>query len=136
MAFMEWSDDFELGVPQFDNHHKHLVSLLNSIYAGMGRSSGGDVVGNVLNDLIDYATYHFDAEEKWMAEKHFPGLAKHRIEHDQFRARMVEIHRDYTRGHKGLSLEILEFLKTWLATHIVGSDAEYGRFVLKAEKRR
>ena len=136
MSFMEWNRNFELGVAQFDEHHQHLVRLLNMIYGGMSRSASGDVVGNVLNELIDYATYHFDAEEKWMAEREYSGLARHKEEHERFSARVGEIHRDYRKGSKGLSLEILQFLKTWLTSHILETDADYASFATTQDSAR
>ena len=32
MPFIEWEVGFDLGIEQFDEHHKHLVSLINKSY--------------------------------------------------------------------------------------------------------
>ena len=31
MAFIDWESSFELGIEKFDNDHRHLISLINTI---------------------------------------------------------------------------------------------------------
>lgn len=129
MPFVEWNDSFSLGVPQFDEHHQHLVGLINRLYDDFITGSPAESLGIILDELIDYATYHFAAEEYWMKENSYPKLAEHGAEHDRFSARVTEMQKDYHAGKVNLSIEVLTFLKNWLKKHILQSDADYGHFI-------
>lgn len=128
MPFMEWLDVYELGVTGFDEHHKHLVYLLNMTYDGVMRGAAHDELGAVLDELIDYATYHFAAEEHWMKVHEYPGLSEHSEEHERFCKRVVEVQNDFHNGKNNLGIEVVQFLNTWLTSHILKTDAEYARF--------
>ena len=128
MPFMEWDSTFELGIKEFDEHHKYLVHLLNMTYDGLTCRAGNDELGAVLDELIDYATYHFATEEYWMDTHKYSGLLQHHEEHEKFCSRVVEIQKDFHQGKTNLTLEVMQFLNNWLSNHILKTDAEYGRF--------
>lgn len=128
MPFMGWLPGFELGIAEFDEHHKHLVHLLNMTYDGVTGGAGSEELGAVLDELIDYATYHFAAEEYWMAINKYPRLPEHSKEHERFCKRVVEVQKDYHNGKGNLGIEVMQFLNTWLTEHILKTDAEYARF--------
>jgi hemerythrin len=129
MPIIEWSDRYLIGVPQIDKHHQHLFFLLNKTYDDFFSPTPTHDLESLFDELVDYATYHFAAEEQLMQNHLFPGLEMHRQEHVKFSQRVVEMSRDSNAGKKGLSLEILSFLHTWLSAHILSSDAEIGRFL-------
>lgn len=128
MPLLEWDKNFELGLNEFDEHHKHLVDLLNATYDIFTGKADREALGEVFDKLIDYATYHFAAEEKWMGLRGYSGLKRHREEHAEFCRRIVEIQFDLHRGKTYLSLELLTFLRNWLSDHILRSDTDYARF--------
>lgn len=126
MTFVTWSENLSLSVDQFDDHHKHLIGLINSTYEKfMTRDND---LGTLFDELIDYATYHFSAEEYWMEKQLYPKLALHKVEHAYFSRRVKEMHKDFVAGDSALGLEVLTFMKNWLIYHIAESDSEYGRF--------
>ena len=128
MPFMEWLPGFELGIKEFDEHHKHLVYLLNMTYDGITCGAHRDELGAVLDELIDYATYHFTTEEHWMNVHEYFDLPQHCKEHETFCKRIIEIQNDFHNGINNLNLEVLQFLTAWLSDHILKTDAEYGQF--------
>jgi hemerythrin len=128
MPILEWDKSFELGVAQFDEHHRQLVSLLNETYDNFTSGANYETLGAVLDKLIDYATYHFAAEEYWMDLNKYDGLQQQREEHNKFSRRVAEIQKDFHKGKAHLSIEVLTFLRNWLTDHILKIDAEYGRF--------
>jgi hemerythrin len=129
MPFIEWEEDFQLGITQFDKHHKHLLALINQIYDDYTTEAPSETIGSVLNELIDYATYHFATEENWMEDQNYPQLDKHSEEHDRFSKTVLEMQKEFSQGKLNLSIDILIFLKNWLTDHILKTDAEYGRYV-------
>lgn len=128
MIFMQWDPNFELGIHEFDEHHKHLVDLINLAFDGFAYKAERDEIEAVLDELSDYATYHFAAEEQWMEAHQYPALPRHREEHQRFCDRVAEIRGEFRRGEAHLSLEVLQFLHSWLTNHILKTDADYGRF--------
>ncbi len=130
MGSIEWNDRFVLGVREFDDHHKHLVNLFNNAYDFFAAGSSAMNVEMVLDELIDYATYHFAADEYWMMENGYPQLAAHKKDHATFSNRVVAMQKEFLGRKGGLSLEVLAFIREWLTDHILTTDAEYGRFAV------
>jgi hemerythrin len=129
MAIFEWQDRLLTGVQEIDDHHRHLVGLLNTTYRDFLRHAHPDLLSKVFEELVDYATYHFAAEEALMLKGGYPGLLQHKEEHDQFSGNVLEMHRNFLEKQKPFFLEILTFLQTWLESHILKSDGEFGRFL-------
>ena len=134
MPIVEWSDSFLIGVEPFDEHHKHLVELLNRSYNEFVLGAPAEKAGAILDELFDYACYHFVAEEFWMSKSSYPKTKQHIEEHNYFTLRLQQISRDYRQGNTAISLEIMTFLKEWLINHILKSDADYGHFVTPRQK--
>jgi hemerythrin len=128
MPVMEWDDSFELGINDFDKHHKRLIDLLNIAFDGFICRAGHDEIKGVLIELSDYATYHFAVEEHWMAVHEYPGLTLHSEEHEIFSNKVVKFKKDFDNSTISVSLELLQFLMSWLTNHILMIDGEYGLF--------
>lgn len=129
MPFIDWDKSFELGIEQFDDHHKHLVGLINKIYDDYTMEAPSETVGTIFDELIDYATYHFAAEENWMEAQGYPKFHEHLEEHDRFSRIVVEMQKEYAQGKLNISIDMLVFLKNWLTDHILKTDADYGHYI-------
>jgi len=125
MTFMKWSDDLSVGVKEIDGQHQRLVSLINDLHDAMLAKRGKDVLGKVLADLAAYTQYHFSAEEQYMQKFGYAGLPAHRREHQAFVAKVSEFAQGFEEGRLGLSIQVMNFLSQWVATHIRGSDTRY-----------
>lgn len=128
MPIMEWNDGFLLGIQEVDGHHEHLVALLNSTFDEYKEKVSLENLKIILDEMIDYAFYHFVCEERLMAESAYHGLAAHKAEHQVFTQRVIEIQKNFAQGIN-VSLEILTFLKDWVIEHILTTDAKYGKFL-------
>ncbi|MDD2542578.1 MAG: bacteriohemerythrin [Desulfuromonadaceae bacterium] len=132
MSYINWDDTFDLGINELDEHHRHLVALLNLTYDILTQGATHDGIAEVLDELVYYTIYHFAAEEHWMKENKYPHLSQHRDEHELFCQKINEFQKDLLKQKTNLSLEVLQFLNNWLTTHILKSDADFGRFVVKS----
>ncbi len=128
MSAIEWNDSYSVGIPEFDNHHKYLLELLNKLFDDFTGGVSREDIGSILDELVEYASYHFSAEESWMKQNSYPDLRRHKDEHDGFAAKAYEMLSEYNNGRFDLTEEVLAFLNSWLTNHILGSDAEYGRY--------
>ena len=69
MKAFHWGEHFVTGIPEIDKQHYHLVDLINQFGNLLAEN---DVqmqdVNHILVELEDYALYHFQEEEKFIAE--------------------------------------------------------------------
>lgn len=132
MSIIVWEEGFLLGVKQFDEHHEHLVGLINEAFDEYTSDADSNRVDSILRELVDYATYHFAAEEHWMQEQSYHEYEVHCNEHNSFSARINEMLNDSRDDKKRLLLEILTFLNSWFIKHILYTDRKYGRYIADA----
>ena len=135
MPIIEWNDAYILGIEQIDHHHRHLVTLLNTTYdMFVGRGYKVEI-GGLIAELINYATYHFSAEEQLMSRYDYIEAEAHTNQHEYFIKQIKTFHRELIGGRETLSLELIVFLKDWLLEHISKSDRAYADAIgLKLEK--
>ncbi len=127
MALMEWNDKLSVGVAELDNDHKKLVAMLNDLYDSIKAGRGKDKVGSILDGLVAYTATHFAREERFFAQTKYPATAEHMKEHAHLTAQVVAVQKKYKEGATSVvSLEVMNFLKNWLLSHIQGTDRKYG----------
>ena len=127
MPLMMWNDKMSVGVAEIDAEHKTLVSMLNDLYDGVQSGHGKEALGKILDGLIAYTAGHFQHEERLFTQTAYPAAAAHKKEHDDLTKQVLDVQAKYKSGATGtLSLEVMNFLKNWLVTHIQGSDKKYG----------
>ena len=127
MAFLDWEESFELGVKDLDEHNRHLVDLLNQTFVCRGSEVNHADLETIIEKLVDYSEYHFAAEEQWMSQKGQAGQSRHLKEHGEFRRMVKGFQNDFRQGKKGLSNEVLDFLKSWLFEHVLYVDANFAK---------
>lgn len=128
MAFFEWDNSIALGIPTIDEQHKALFGMVNTLNDAIKNGDASEVVGEVIWNLVTYVTEHFSAEERLMLSCSYPGLAAHRVEHDQFVSRLQEIQGNFIKGRE-MGEDVLDFMVDWLVCHIKGTDQGYSRFI-------
>jgi hemerythrin len=122
MQPVEWSDTYSLGIEQIDEHHRHLFTLLNETYDLFVAEGKQVAVEKVIDELINYATYHLSSEEQLMSQISYTWAEDHLKEHAAFIQQIKTHEQDFRNGRKTLSLELIVFLQDWLLEHIIISD--------------
>lgn len=122
MSLIRWQDSFAIGVASIDSDHQVLVSLLNQLSETREEGQARDVVGSVLNVLVEYTINHFHREEHLMALCGYSDLADHHQKHQRIAARVQKMRQQYESGCHTAVDELLNFLKNWLVEHIIGED--------------
>lgn len=131
MEFYVWNGNLSVGNTFIDNDHRHLIALLNNLYSAMGEGRGPDVLGPVLNDLIQYTRAHFKREEDVMQGMCYAGFLEHKAEHDKLTTKVFELQKQYIAGEASLSVELLMFLYDWLFEHIMKVDKKLAQAIRK-----
>jgi hemerythrin len=129
MALMTWSNKFSVGVRTMDDQHTVLFDSLNELHNAMMKGEGQKQTVTLLRSLLKYTNDHFSAEEAMMQAAHYPDLAAHRAKHRDLTRQVQEFVTRYERGEAALNIQLLNFLRDWLANHIQGSDHEYGPWI-------
>lgn len=125
MTLLEWNDKYSVGVPALDEDHKRLIDIINRVEKA---ERTGDSVKWVLQDLADYAHYHFQQEEDRLKTIDYPGLADHMGKHEAFVEWLETLSKTYAmapEAHFHQAETVRDYLKNWLINHILGTDMEY-----------
>lgn len=129
MSLISWADQYSVKIKEIDNQHTKLVDLINQLHDAMKEGKSKEIIGRIISDLVTYTKFHFFAEEKIMADNNYPGYLRHKKEHEDLTQKVIQFQSDYESGKAVLSLELMQFLKTWLVNHIMKVDKEYSVFL-------
>ena len=125
MKKIEWDSSFSLGFHDIDAQLQHLVGLLSTTHDEF--IAGTPNLGRVIDELVDYAKYHFKSEEPWMLDDRYLGIMEHKKEHTFSLQKVSKLQKDFYSKSEYISLEMLQFLETWITNHILKRDAEFGK---------
>jgi len=131
MSFIEWSDDYSVGVELFDQQHKGLVDLINKLHEAMSEGKSRTVMASILDDLVKYTVIHFTSEEELFHKHHYPLDQEHTQQHQALTEQVLKFKHDFDNGQVMISVYVLDFLKKWLIEHIQGADMRYKDFFNK-----
>jgi hemerythrin-like metal-binding protein len=125
-----WEDEYKIGQPDMDAQHLILFALLNQLTANIDSDRAGDCLHDVINALGDYIDYHFAHEEALMKAWGYPGLDDHAAVHMQFVAEIKRLQAEVhgSDAHKA-AIRVRAFVLDWLLGHILGTDAQYAKFI-------
>jgi hemerythrin len=125
MPFVTWSPNMTVGVKKFDDQHKRLFDLINSLHDAMGQGKGQVSMQKTLEELVAYTKTHFADEEREMKRTGYPGLDKQIVEHGLFVEKVSDLAAKHQKGMIGLAVDTMEFLSSWLKKHIAVLDKQY-----------
>jgi hemerythrin-like metal-binding protein len=134
-TFFAWNSSYSVGCDAMDQEHKRMVEIINNLYGAMRQGKGNEVIGSILDGLVEYTKTHFSHEERLMKDAGYPALEEHKREHNSLTEQVMAI-LDKSRSNGVLSLDVMSFVKEWLVNHIQGSDKLYGRHVNKLLTKR
>ncbi|MBI4664919.1 MAG: hemerythrin family protein [Nitrospinae bacterium] len=123
-----WDESYSVGVRKFDDQHKKLFSLCDQLNNSVKEGKGRAVLGDILDELQEYTSKHFLAEEIDMLSQGYPDYETHKAEHDKLRLQVREFYNNYYSGNMVLSENVMDFLSDWLKLHIAKTDKKYAPF--------
>lgn len=137
---LEWGEALITGVPEIDEQHMILVHTLNEAAERLGRECSAEILGQITQDLLGYALYHFDTEEELMqqsgySEQDAAMQALHLEQHRNFSSKVVAIREDLKAGILIAPDDLIGFLNQWLVDHIMNTDKKLAAFLLAGNGR-
>jgi hemerythrin-like metal-binding protein len=133
MDLFQWNGSYDTGIARIDAEHRTLVGLLNGLYRAMRAGKTDEPLRELLDELVDYTRVHFANEESLMSRHGYPGYAAHRIEHERMAHKVQELQEQLGKGRVSLTIEVFQFLRNWLSTHILDIDQRYAPFLAKRD---
>lgn len=121
VSTIEWSDAYSVGLPEVDEDHKVLLSLLNRCINAAKKNTKDNELNTILDELLSYTQYHFEREEKIMEMCEYPELDRHKGVHQLFINVLAQYKSEYRQGELAAE-KLLAFLREWLNVHILGTD--------------
>jgi hemerythrin-like metal-binding protein len=129
MSMFEWKSEYSLGHGDIDGEHRRLFELASELHAAMLNGKGKESLSQTLHNLVIYTKEHFSHEERLMQLHHYPEYPEHKAAHDALTARVIEFQQEFEAGRAGVTIELLQFLKDWLRTHIGETDHRVAMFL-------
>lgn len=131
MEKIRWQNTLSVGNEVIDNQHKQWIEHYNNIVDSITSQQSRTQISKTLGFLIDYTEGHFASEEKYMTANKYPGLAEHKAKHDELRATLATLVREFEEegATTQLSKAVDTFLGHWLIKHIQEVDIKFGAFI-------
>lgn len=130
MESFKWGEEFVTGLPEVDNQHQKLVSMVNELGEIIAdNSSTRDGLLSMAQKLTEYAYEHFHTEKQIMEqvqldERH---TTSHQGQHAAFLKNVLSIAETLDDDISDISQMLLQYLINWLAFHILGTDQNMAR---------
>lgn len=120
---IEWTNDLNTGIEVIDAQHRSIVDYINQLEEAI-KAGNRQVVGNVLNELVNYTLSHFTFEESLQDEVGYANSAPHRAIHNLFARRVAKYLEAHNNG-EDVADKTYEMLSSWLVHHIKRDDMAY-----------
>jgi hemerythrin len=121
-----WTERYSVNVKILDDHHKKLFALLDQLHQALLERRGREVIGEVIDELLDYTRYHFTEEEKKMETAKCSGIAAQKKAHQDFVKELKNYKEKLDNGMGAfITTNVMKTLNDWLVNHIGRLDKLY-----------
>lgn len=129
MSVFEWNSSYSVGIRSIDLQHRKIIELIDELVESIRNSREDFVINEVLNDLTEYAHYHFSLEGKILKRYELVDEHDHEMEHRSFieRVKSLKVGEELHAGN--IPRETLDYLENWFHGHELKSDKRYYEFL-------
>ncbi len=96
----------------------------------MRLQKGTKAVDKILSDLAEYTVFHFAYEEDLFKQYDYPDYENHKKIHETLIAKVVGFQNDFNTGKATVTMDLMDFLTSWLKDHILKTDKAYAPFLI------
>jgi hemerythrin len=123
---LNWKEEYLIGVEEIDKQHEKLFEIGGRAFALLKNDmyiDKYDKIIEVINELKNYAVFHFKCEEDYMLSVGYKRFFAQKVEHDDFLKKVTSIDLNKIDENQDAQLlSIIEFVIDWTAEHILKSD--------------
>ena len=127
MKYLEWNENFSVGVDSVDYEHQNLIAMINMIYAELEDRRDMDQIRQTMAEVHLEISAHFALEERIMKDAGYDEYQAHKSNHedllDQIRILMDAIENEPDTALDKLSEELAD----WFGNHFRTFDARLHR---------
>src|SRR5699024_1123349 len=121
----EFDETLVTGNDMIDSQHKELIARINQLLESCEDGQGKIKAVKMLDYLLDYTEFHFDAEEKLQEEIEYPGIKEHKEKHAECKQAVGEL-QEMLEEEEGPTdafvTQVQNNVVDWLYDHIKGFD--------------
>lgn len=123
MQFIKWLDIYEIGVPILDYQHKNLIFILNDTYrAFFLKENKEGLIGEVLDNFIQFYKEHFETEEKFLEMIDYPMIYHQKKMHKEILTILFDFKKQYVEEGEIDLDKFLTLLNSWVFDHLTVED--------------
>ncbi len=120
-----WNENYILNISSIDTQHKIWLELMGKLRAVAVEEQKPQKIMECLNEMENYASFHFQYEENLFRELGFKEEAGHCELHRQFEKNVCKLRSELNRGYAPMVATLLKEMQDWLVGHICGEDKKY-----------
>ena len=91
--FIVWKDEYGVGHPEMDAHHRRLIEIINALYYASMTCASEEQINEAMKEMDTYAGLHFQAEEEALQAANYPHLADQQRAHEAYMAKVAGLKR-------------------------------------------
>lgn len=129
MFILSWSNDFITGEELIDAQHFNMFEMINAFAIESDLDTDNDEIVGFIDRLAEYASTHFDDEERLMRDCDYPLAQHHTNIHAELKDELAEMRNRLLSGAVDQPmLTVLDFVRDWLNLHMAKEDLSFFTF--------
>ena len=129
--FLKWTKDLSTRIIWIDRQHINFFKKMDQFLVATNIGKGHVEAVTALNEIEDYAKYHFATEEKYMLQENYPEYKLHETEHKKYKEKFKGLKDKFML--EGASSDFLRAFQLdiidWYKNHIKKFDMNLARFL-------
>lgn len=131
MKYKKWERILSVEVDEIDDDHRKLLNIFNLLNQALADGDTLQYQLALLEELINCTIWHFSHEERLMLKHGYEDFEEHRRVHQELVKSVRGFQTRFTRGHKSMLEEDIEYLERWLTEHILTDDMRLGAYLCR-----
>jgi len=127
MGLLHWEKRYSVGIEAVDHEHRELVELINHLHEKATTQGSKVAVLGFFGDLYKAISAHFALEERFMREKDYDQLARHKGDHERLLDEIRDLMEDYEVNDLFDEKLLAQRLDAWFSRHFESHDARLHR---------
>lgn len=126
----EFNEKMKTGNAIIDREHQELIQAVNKLLEACNGGKGRSSMDETIKFLNNYVQQHFTHEEQLQERSSYPGIAAHRLFHENYKKTLKEITSRISESGSNIT-ELVNLNKhiRVLISHITTEDKKLGAFL-------
>jgi hemerythrin len=119
-----WDQKLETGITEIDEQHRLIFRRADAVLEAVAAGEAGPEVKRTIQFRADYASLHFETEERYMRAAGFPEADAHAEIHARINRRIIEVAGEFNAhgASQALVADVDAMMRGWLTMHIMEKD--------------